>query len=229
MPFLPDAREYRAMPVEIVDRAEDIATGSEANSMKVRGYCTTYNEFYQLHGGPDFEVWERVAPGAFSEADESDVIMQYDHQGHVYARMSNKTLTLFDDEHGHGMEAELNGTTIGRQLFEEIRGGYTTKMSMGFTIAEMEKTERWENLGETGEKLIIEVTLTKIKKLYDVSAVSLPANPGTEIGARAFDGMLTRSAYLNGVIEEARKEVAEKREADRLREEIALKIKLMEV
>ena len=77
--------------------------------------------------------------------------------------------------------------------------------------------------------LIIEVTLTKIKKLYDVSAVSLPANPGTEIGARAFDGMLTRSAYLNGVIEEARKEVAEKREADRLREEIALKIKLMEV
>ena len=229
MPFLPDAREYRSMPVEIVNRAEDIATGSEANSMKVRGYFTTYNEFYQLQGGPDFEVWERVAPGAFDECDKTDVIMQYDHQGHVYARMSNKTLTLFDDEHGPGMEAELNGTTIGRQLFEEIRGGYTTKMSMGFTIAEMEKTERWENLGETGEKLIIEVTLTKIRKLYDVSAVSLPANPGTEIGARAFDGMLTRSAYLNGVIEEARKEVAEKREADRLREEIALKIKLMEV
>ena len=232
MPFLPEEREYRAMPVEICTRADDVAAGSDAasNSMKVRGYCTTYNEPYMLYGSADFEVWERVAPGAFDECDETDVIMQYDHQGHVYARISNRTLDLFDDDHGHGMEAELNGTTIGRQLHEEIRGGYTTKMSMGFTIADMEVTERWENLGEVGEKLIKEVTLTKIRKLYDVSAVSLPANPGTSIDARAYtEGILTRSAYLSGVLEEARKEVAQKREQDKLREEIALKIKLMEV
>ena len=226
MPFLPDEREYRAMPVELV---EDASGSDNSNSMKVRGYCTTYNEKYLLHSGPDFEVWEQVAPGAFDEADETDVIMQYDHQGHVYARNSNNTLTLFDDTHGHGMEAELNGTTIGRQLYEEIRGGYTTKMSMGFTIAGMEKVERWENMDEAGEKLIIDITLTKIRKLYDVSAVSLPANPGTSIGARSKSDMLTRSAYLSGVLEDARKEVAEKREQDKKRKALALKLKLMEV
>ena len=83
MPFLPDEREYRAMPVELV---EDASGSDNSNSMKVRGYCTTYNEKYLLHSGPDFEVWEQVAPGFFDEADETDVIMQYDHQGHVYAR-----------------------------------------------------------------------------------------------------------------------------------------------
>ena len=212
MPFLPDEREYRAMPVELV---EDASGSDNSNSMKVRGYCTTYNEKYLLHSGPDFEVWEQVAPGAFDEADETDVIMQYDHQGHVYARNSNNTLLLFDDTYGHGMEAELNGTTIGRQLYEEIRGGYTTKMSMGFTIAGMEKVERWENMDEAGEKLIIDITLTKIRKLYDVSAVSLPANPGTSIGARSKSDMLTRSA--------------EKRAQDRKRKALALKLKLMEV
>lgn len=228
MPFLPDEREYRAMPVEVVEDAA--GTGSEnSNSMKVRGYFTTYNQPYQLYSAPDYEVYERFAPGAFDDCDKTDVIMQYDHQGHVYARGSNRTLELFDDDHGAGMEAELNGTTIGRQLYEEIRGGYTTKMSMGFTIADMEKTERWENLGEAGEKLIVDVTLTKIKKLYDVSAVSLPANPGTEIVAKSKEGMLTRSAYLSGVLEEARQEVARKRDQDNKRKALALKIKLMEV
>lgn len=229
MPFLPEEREYREMPVEICTRAEDITAGTDAanNSMKVRGYCTTYNQPYLLQSGPDYEVWERVAPGAFEECDETDVIMQYDHRGHVYARNSNGTLSLGDDDHGHSIEAELSGTTIGRQLYEEIRGGYTTKMSMGFTIADMEKVERWENLGEAGEKLIIDVTLTKLRKLYDVSAVSLPANPGTSIGAR--NSYLTRSAYLSGVLEEARKEIAEKREQDKKRKALALKLKLMEV
>ena len=142
MPFLPDQREYRAMTVEAVTRAAETDAQAPA-SMKVRGYCTTYNDPYLLYtykdGGTRVEFWEQVAPGAFDDCDETDVIMQYDHEGHVYARNSNKTLELFDDNHGHGMEAELNGTTIGHQLHEEIAGGYTTKMSMGFTITDRQK------------------------------------------------------------------------------------------
>lgn len=222
MPFLPDQREYRAMTVEAVKRtAETDAQAPE--SMKVRGYCTTYNDPYLLYsykdGGTRVEFWEQVAPGAFDECDESDVIMQYDHVGHVYARNSNKTLELFDDSHGHGMEAELAGTTIGHQLHEEIAGGYTTKMSMGFTIAERERIEKFEE-NEDGEKYIIMNTIKKIGKLYDVSAVSLPANPGTEITK------LSRCAYMSGEIEHARQELERRRAADRKRKLLALKIKL---
>ena len=222
MPFLPDQREYRAMNVEIVKRAAE--TDAQApESMKVRGYCTTYNDPYLLYsymdGGTRVEFWEQVAAGAFDECDETDVIMQYDHVGHVYARNSNKTMEIFDDSHGHGMEAELAGTTIGHQLYEEIAGGYTTKMSMGFTIAARERVEKIEQ-NEDGEKYIIMNTIQKIGKLYDVSAVSLPANPGTEISK------LSRCAYMSGEIEHARQELEKRRAADRKRKLLALKIKL---
>lgn len=214
MPFS-EEREYRSMQLRArAKRAED----SEAESYMVEGYCTTYNEPYELYSYEGVTVYEQVAPGAFKDADLSDVIMQYNHEGHVYARLSNKTMELTDDEHGLKVTANLGGTEIGRQLYEEIAGGYTEKMSFGFTIAER-KQEITEN--EDGTATILNI-ITKVKRLYDVSAVSLPANPGTEIEA-------TRSAYLNGVIEEARKEIAAKREADKLRKLIALKIKLMEV
>ena len=49
-------------------------------------------------------------------------------------------------------------------------------------------------------------TVTKIRKLYDVSAVSIPANPGTEISARSF---------AEGVIEQERLERAAAEERER--------------
>lgn len=221
MPYKPNEREYRAMPIMIREADPEQGAGT---GMRVRGLFTTYEKPYLLYafqdGSTRVEVWEQVSRDAFKEADETDVIMQYNHVGHVYARMSNNTLKLFDEDEGHAMEADLAGTTIGRQLYEEIAGGYTREMSMGFTIDALEKTERWENIDEPGEKLIILETITKIRKLYDVSAVSIPANPGTSIMP------LTRSAYLDGVVEQARKEIAAKREAERKRKLIALEIEM---
>lgn len=207
-------REYRSMVLRAKERAQD----EEANFI-VEGYFTTYNQPYELYRFDNVTVLEQVAPGAFDNADVSDVIMQYDHRGHVYARNSNNTLSLSDDEHGYSCRADLSGTEIGRQLYEEIAGGYTTKMSFGFTISS-KKEEITEN--EDGSVTVLE-TITGIRKLYDVSAVSLPANPGTEIEA-------TRSAYAAGVAEKVIKEFEEKRAADKKQKELALKLKIaMEV
>ena len=116
----------------------------------------------------------------------SDVIMQYDHEGRVFARLSNGTLELTVDERGLKVRAYLEGTEIGRQLYEEIKGGYTNKMSFGFTVANYEILNRKED-----NVSITERTITEVKKLYDVSAVSLPANDSTSISARNFsDGVI---------------------------------------
>jgi HK97 family phage prohead protease len=134
-------------------------------------------------------ILEQVDPNAFDEADMSDVIFQYDHRGRVFARMSNGTLDVNPDEHGLAIRADLGGTDIGRQLYEEIRGGYTTKMSYGYTVA----ADRWdESRGEDG--VLTEIrTITKISKVYDVSAVSLPANDGTSITVRNLtDGVIEK-------------------------------------
>ena len=176
-------REYRRM--EIRAKEVDDQTKEEC---RVEGYASTFNEPYELYTFDGYTVREQIDPHAFDECDMSDVIMQYDHQGRVFARNSNGTLQIKTDEHGLYMEADLSGTEIGRQLFEEIKGGYTTKMSFGFTVDE-DKREITENVADGTVDVLR--TITKIRKLYDVSAVSLPANDGTEISARSYsDGVI---------------------------------------
>lgn len=179
-----NGRQYRNMNcLEIRKDENEVESGRN-----VRGYATTFNEPYVLCGGDDYEIREQVDPAAFNECDMSDVIMQYDHNGRVFARTSNGTLKLSIDEKGLLIDADLGGTEIGRQLHEEIKGGYTTKMSFGFTVDDDKVEESTE-----GNRRVYLRTITKIGKLYDVSAVSLPANDGTEISARSFvDGVIAK-------------------------------------
>lgn len=175
-------REYRNMPVLAIRKA------TEGERMIVTGYATKFNEEYELYNFGDYIVREVIDPHAFDECDMTDVIMQYNHEGRVFARTSNETLDVHTDATGLATWADLGGTDLGRQLYEEIRGGYTTKMSFGFRVAEDQRT-----ITEDHENNVITVLrrITKISKLYDVSPVSIPANDATEISARSFcDGVI---------------------------------------
>lgn len=188
-------REYRDMMLE----------AEESDEKVVEGYATTFDQPYHLFWDGDDEVLEQVDRHAFDSADLSDVVMQYDHEGRVFARLSNDTLHLETDEHGLKVRADLSGTELGRNLYEEIKGGYTTKMSFGFTVAEdsFSETERGKWLR----------TITRIGKLYDVSAVSYPQNGYTEITARkAVEGDLTELKAERQRLEEEKRIAEEKRE-----------------
>lgn len=179
-------REYRNMTMEI-RKAETEEQADER--MIVRGYASTFNEPYTLFESEDWRFNEVVDADAFANTDMSDVIMQYDHQGRVFARKKNNTLTVTPDEHGLLIEADLGGTELGRQLYEEIRGGYTDKMSFGFTV---DAEDYLDTKDEDGKDLTVR-TIKSVRKLYDVSAVSLPANDATEISVRNLtDGEIER-------------------------------------
>ena len=200
-------REYRAFEV----RAND-------DDMRVRGYATTFNEAYTLYDDGEYEVREVVDPSAFDNCDMSDVIAQYNHEGRVLARLSNGTLELnVDKPNGLLINADLSGTELGRQIYEEIKGGYTNKMSMGFKVDRSADVWTRENIDG---KVIEERRINSIIKLYDVSAVSIPANPGTSIEARSID------ALVDGVIDELRAErlEAERVETERRRAEIRARL-----
>ena len=212
-------REYRNMKIEI--REDGAADGDEKKI--VTGYASTFEQPYMLFCGEGWEYWEVVDRGAFDETDMSDVIMQYDHRGRVFARTRNNTLEVNPDDEGLFIQADLGGTEIGRELYEEIRGGYTDRMSFGFTVeGELEEREKDEN-GITRFTRHI----TKVGKLYDVSAVSIPANDGTSIGADA----VTRSlADMNdGVIERIRAERLEEEKLNLSRRRAEIKAKALSV
>lgn len=160
----------------------------------VEGYASTFNDPYVLFEDYDGnEYREIIAPTAFADADMSDVIMQFDHSGKVLARMSNGTLIVEPDEHGLFVAADLSGSQAARDLYEEIINGLVTRMSWAFMIA----ADEYDRETRT-------TTITRVTKVYDVSAVSLPADPNTEISARNL---------LNGVIEQSRKEFARRKGA----------------
>lgn len=163
-------REYRTLQdFSLVPREENEET------YRVRGTAVVFNTptcLYEIDGVKYYEVIDRHA---FDECDMTDVIFNYNHQGKVMARLRNKTLTLAITERGLDMEADLSGTVAGRDLYEEINGGYIDKMSFSFSVRE----SKYDAATRTR-------TITKIRKLYDVSAVDIPAYEETSISARSF-------------------------------------------
>ncbi len=190
-------REYRDI------RLSGIEIREEQDGRKiVEGYATTFNEEYKLWGDERYQVLEMVDRNAFDNCDMADVIMQYDHEGRVFARTGNGTLKLEADDHGLKITADLGGTELGRQLYEEIKGGYTNKMSFGFRVKTAERTiEEDEVTGNT----TVHRKITAIEKLYDVSAVSLPANDATEISARNLGEGVIAEVKQERLAEEARR------------------------
>ena len=168
----------------------------------VEGFATTF-EPYELFEVDGVTYYEQIDRNAFINADMSDVIMQYDHTGRVMARQSNGSLIIEPNDDGLFICADLSKSNASRELFEDISQGLVTKMSWAFTIAE-EEFDR-----DTRTRLI-----KRVKKVYDVSAVSIPANDDTLISARSF---------FDGVIEEEKQELLERR-----RQLLRIKLKLEE-
>ena len=174
-------REYRSMDLRF----------PEEQSFMVEGYASTY-EPYKLLTIDGVDYFECIEPTAFDGADLTDVVFRVDHEGRVYARTSAGTVQLWHDEHGLGQKTDLSKTQAARDLFADIEAGNYPKMSFAFTVAE-------DHFDKATNTRVID----RIAKVFDVSPVSFPANPTTELSVSTRD-------YFNGVIEAEKAERLER-------------------
>ena len=198
-------REYRTLNLEVEERSEGVEP-----SYIVRGYASTFEPYVLFEGEDGTQYKEVILPTAFDEADLSDVVFRIDHEGAVYARSSAGTLEVGVDEHGLFDRADLSKTARARELFEDILAGNYPKQSFAFTVRE-----------DSYDKETHTRTIHKIAKVFDVSPVSFPANPTTDLGVATRD-------YFNGVIEAERAERLEAEKRERNKKLLELKIKIME-
>ena len=212
MPFQPESRQYRNFSVSNFNAVSRDGQEEQDESYNVHGYFCTFNDPYELFPG----YYEEIDTNAFDECDMSDVIMQVNHDGHVYARTRNNTLKLSFDSHGGIGDADLGMSKLGREnLYESISNGLVDRMSFGFTIADggFEYTVDGDGVYHT--------RITKISKLYDISAIEgFPANDGTEISARSLQkGINDAIEQKRAAQEQAAKdaEAAEKARISRMR------------
>ena len=171
-------REYRMIQLpEMQFRAVE----DEEQPFVVEGYATTYDDPYTLWEFDGVKYQEKISRDALAGADMGDVIFLYNHEGMVFARMSNGTLTLESDDRGLHVRADLSSTEDSRRMYESIKTGLVTQMSWAFTIADDEYDESTHTR-----------SIKSVRKVYDVSAVSIPANPNTDISARDYwDGVIS--------------------------------------
>jgi HK97 family phage prohead protease len=166
------------------------------SSYYVEGYAARFEPYvlYELDDGPIYERFER---GCFDNCDMSDVIFQLNHQGTVMARQSNGTLIVEIDDDGLFTAADLSRTEAARRMYEEISTGMITKMSWGFITGEYDY--------DVANRTIVH---RSVKKIFDVSAVSIPANQNTEINARSWaDGVIDLAARSEAALDERRRKL----------------------
>lgn len=204
-------REYRNFNSFALKRSDN-----KSDSFIVEGYASTFEE-YTLYDFGDEEWREKIEPEAFKDADLSDVVFLRDHAGQVFARTKNNTIALMSDDKGLFSRTNLSSTSAARGMYEDIEAGLYSQMSFAFTVAE----QRFEEAMEDGKRIYTRV-ISRIKKVYDISAVAFPANPTTDIG------ISTRSIF-DGAIEDLRAERLERQkaenEAERQKAIVRLKLK----
>ena len=189
-------REYRNMEMQIVKDGEE-------PSFFVEGYASTFQPYVLMSvDGVDYS--ERIEPTAFEGADMSDVVFRVDHQGPVYARTSAGTVNVWADEHGLAQKTELSKTQRARDLFADIEAGNYPKMSFAFSVAE----DHYDKATHTR-------VIDRIAKVFDVSPVSFPANPGTELSVSTRD-------YFDGVIEAEKAERLERERREKQKQRIRI-------
>ena len=172
MAITPETRNYRTFEV----RALLAESGSEgAKTYRVEGYAAKFDEETVLYEYGGIQYKEVIDRQAFSGAEMSDVVMNFNHSGKPVARTRNNTLSLSVDTIGLRISADLGGTEEGRRLYEEIQGGYIDKMSFAFTVRKSE----YDRATHTRR-------ITAFQRIFDVAAVDFPAYDGTEIVARSW-------------------------------------------
>lgn len=191
-------REYRNMELRIAE-----PTVEEEDSFMVEGYASTY-EPYKLLTVDGIDYFERIEPTAFEGADMSDVVFRVDHEGKVYARTSAGTVEVWTDEHGLAQRTDLSKTQSAKELFFDIKAGNYPKMSFAFTVSE----DHFDK--ETNTRVI-----DRIAKVFDISPVSFPANPTTELSVATRD-------YFNGVIEMEKAERLEREKREKQKQKIRI-------
>lgn len=173
-------RDFRLTNIESRKNEE-----TEKEEFVVEGRACSFNQETVLYKGKYYECREKIDANAFNNCDMSDVIFNFNHCGRVYARTRNNSLSLEVKEDGLYMRAILMPEDNGHaELYRDIHSGLIDKMSFAFHV----KESSYEYIERADEPNVEIRTVTEIDKLYDVSAVDIPAYDTTSISARsAFD------------------------------------------
>lgn len=142
----------------------------------ITGYAVVFEQRTVLYKDPltGKEYGEIIDRHALDGAQMDDVVLRYNHKGHVLARTKNRSLRLKVDSYGLKIEADMSKSDAAREFYKEVKNGLIDKMSFAFQV----KEEDFDSATSTRRILAI-------SRLQDVSLVDFPAYDQTQVSARS--------------------------------------------
>ena len=137
--------------------------------LTIAGHASVFDAPYDLWG-----FREQVARGAFKKSlKEGDVAALWNHDANVVlGRNKSGTLRLSEDDRGLHYEVDLPDTQAARDLYTLIKRGDVYQSSFAFEVIK----DEWDQSDrESPLRTLREV------RLYDVSPVTYPASPATDV------------------------------------------------
>ncbi len=146
---------------------------SQSDKPGIAGHAAVFNSFSEDLGG----FKEIIRPGAFSQSiKEDDIRSLWNHDpSKVLGRNKAGTLRLAEDEIGLAIENDFPDTTYARDVLRLIERGDVSQMSFGFRTVR----DDWRVEGGLAVRELIQA------QLFDVSPVTYPAYPDTDVARRA--------------------------------------------
>lgn len=169
-----------ATPMQVRD-------GDDKHPTVIEGYALKFDRKSEIMGGGEFSFREHIERHALDHTDMSNVVALFNHDQNQVLGRTGVNLTLTVDDTGLKYTLTPPDTQLGRDLLENVRQGIISQSSFAFTIAPDKDAQRWQKSNERGVKY--ERTIKNIDHLFDVSPVTTPAYPDTEVkvGARSME------------------------------------------
>jgi uncharacterized protein len=165
--------ERRAFAVEGLE-----LRASDGGGQRLVGHAAVFNQLSDDLGG----FREQVAPGAFADAiaNKDDVRALFNHDPNfVLGRTASKTLVLAEDARGLLIDILLPDTpTVNDLVVAPIKRGDVSQMSFAFGVRP--GGQDWAK-NEDG----VNIRTLKRLRLFDVSPVTFPAYPQTDVAVRS--------------------------------------------
>lgn len=180
-------REIRKIthPIELRAATE----GASGNT--VFGYAAKFNSRSNNLGTDDCQFYEIILPGAFDDVLNDDVRALFNHEAElILARSKNGkgTLSIGVDDIGLWYQFDAPDTQAGRDLIISLRRGDIDQSSFSFTVGK--DGQDWKETQTGDGPVILERTIKKVSRLYDVSPVTYPAYEETDCDSRSLQSFI---------------------------------------
>lgn len=174
--------EYRAVELD----SSELRSGQADDSIgQIAGYAIVWDT-----PSTNLPFTEVIKAEALDGVDLSSVLALYNHDfANVLGRVDAGTLKLAVDDHGLHFVLDIPDTTLGHDVYTNIKNGNLKGLSFRFTIAN--GGEAWKQINGQSTRVI-----SKIATMREISLVSVPAYDDTSVEVtRSFKEFTKQSQY----------------------------------